>query len=262
MGKIRGALMLVGVAALSMVSTAASPSASAAEPAAPAAIDPEVLALREAAWRAYFAGDEAALGKMLPDDFIGINMFDGAFVSREAALQQTRAMGTSGERLTRLEFPETRGQRYGDVVILYGRFTAVLESGGSEPPRGDFAISGGTRPRRQRGRGLMGESKLKPEAGSRETAFPTRPPYPPSCVTVTEPDWLASAVSPDVFSTSVARPPSANGCVPRKEPEPPQKCARPVTGCAPGFCSSSTVTWLPPLLKRAIRPVVSHARMR
>ncbi len=133
MGKIRGALMLVGVAALSMVSTAASPSASAAEPAAPAAIDPEVLALREAAWRAYFAGDEAALGKMLPDDFIGINMFDGAFVSREAALQQTRAMGTSGERLTRLEFPETRGQRYGDVVILYGRFTAVLESGGSEP---------------------------------------------------------------------------------------------------------------------------------
>ena len=49
------------------------------------AIEPEVSALREAAWRAYFAGDETALGAMLPDDFIGINMFDGPFVSRDHA---------------------------------------------------------------------------------------------------------------------------------------------------------------------------------
>jgi hypothetical protein len=134
MDKIRGALILVGIAALSMVTTASGRSASpAAEPAAPAAIDPEVLELREAAWRAYFAGDETALGGMLSDDFIGINMFDGAFVTREAALQQARSFLASGGRLTGLEFPETRAQRYGDVVILYGRFTAVVESGGSEP---------------------------------------------------------------------------------------------------------------------------------
>ena len=137
MDKFRGALMLVGIAALSMVTTASGRSASpAAETAAPAAIDPEVLEvleLREAAWRAYFAGDEKALGAMLPDDFIGINMFDGAFVTREAALQQARSIRASGERLTGLEFPETRAQRYGDVVILYGRFTAVVESGGGEP---------------------------------------------------------------------------------------------------------------------------------
>jgi hypothetical protein len=125
--------MFVGFAALSTVATAAGPSPSpAVAPVAPAAIDPEVLELREAAWRAYFAGDEAALGRMLPDDFIGINMIDGAFVTREAALEQARSMRASGARLTGLEFPETRAQRYGDVVILYGRFTAVLESGGPE----------------------------------------------------------------------------------------------------------------------------------
>ena len=40
--------------------------------AAAESIDPDVLALREAAWRAWFAGDEAALRSMLPDDFLSI----------------------------------------------------------------------------------------------------------------------------------------------------------------------------------------------
>lgn len=133
MDKLRGALRFVGIAALSMVTTAAG--GWAFPPAQPAAqaIDPEVLELREAAWRAYFAGDETALGEMLSDDFIGINMIDGAFVTRDAALEQARSMRESGGRLTGLEFPETRAQHYGDVVILYGRFTAIVESGGGEP---------------------------------------------------------------------------------------------------------------------------------
>ena len=46
--------------------------------AANAAIDPEVLAAREAAWRAYFGGDVKALGDLLPQEFIGIGMNDGS----------------------------------------------------------------------------------------------------------------------------------------------------------------------------------------
>jgi hypothetical protein len=69
---------------------------------------------------------------MLPPEFIGINMADGPFVSREKALEQARTLRASGGRLVSLEFPETRAQRYGDVVILYGRYSAVLESGGPE----------------------------------------------------------------------------------------------------------------------------------
>ncbi|GMU65586.1 MAG: hypothetical protein AMXMBFR36_18600 [Acidobacteriota bacterium] len=135
MNRFVGALILVGLAALWTDTTASGRSASpvALRAAATAAIDPEVLELREAAWRAYFAGDETGLGSMLSDDFIGINMVDGAFVTRAAALEQARSVRTSGERLTTLEFPETRAQRYGDVVILYGRFTAVVESGGTDP---------------------------------------------------------------------------------------------------------------------------------
>jgi hypothetical protein len=101
-----------------------------AAPEAP--IEPEVLQLREAAWRAWFAGDEPALRRMLPAEFIGINMQAGPFSSLERTLEQARAFRAGGGRLVRLDFPETRAQRYGEVVVLYGRFAAVIESAGKE----------------------------------------------------------------------------------------------------------------------------------
>jgi Domain of unknown function (DUF4440) len=126
-------LGLIGTVAFSAILTLSGPSVShAADAGTSAALDPEVLRLREAAWRAYFAGDEKALGEMLPADFIGINMTDGPFVTRAKALEEARSFRASGGRLVSLEFPETRAQHYGDVMIFYGRYTAVLESGGPE----------------------------------------------------------------------------------------------------------------------------------
>jgi hypothetical protein len=98
----------------------------------PAAPDPEILALREAAWRAWFAGDEATLRGMLPPEFVGLNMGDGPFSDRETTLRESREYAAAGGRLVRLEFPETRAQRLGDTVVLYGRYRVVLESGGEQ----------------------------------------------------------------------------------------------------------------------------------
>lgn len=96
------------------------------------AIDAEVLRLREAAWRAWFAGDERTLGEMLPPEFIGINMKDGPFSTRDKTLEQAKAFQVAGGRLVRLDFPQTQAQRYDNVVVLYGRYSAVMESGGTE----------------------------------------------------------------------------------------------------------------------------------
>jgi hypothetical protein len=94
---------LMATFALSAILALPGPSASrAADAATSAALDPEVLRLREAAWRAYFAGDERALRDMLPPDFIGINMDDGPFVTREKALEQARSFRASGGRLVTL----------------------------------------------------------------------------------------------------------------------------------------------------------------
>lgn len=95
-----------------------------------APVDDDVLPLREAAWRAWFAGDEPALRRMLPADFIGIGMAAGPFATLATTIEQSHAFADAGGRLTRLEFPETRAQRDGDVIVLYGRFVAVTETKG------------------------------------------------------------------------------------------------------------------------------------
>ena len=107
-------------------------SASSSQMAGNAAIDQEVLAAREAAWRAYFGGDVKTLGDLLPQEFIGIGMNDAPFADLATTLEGARAFRERGGRLVRLAFPETRAQRFGDVVVLYGRYEAVIQSDGAE----------------------------------------------------------------------------------------------------------------------------------
>jgi len=118
---------VLGIALLSTVM-----SASGSHVAADAAIDPEVLAVREAAWRAFYDGDVKTLGDQLPEEFIGINMNDSPFTNRAKVLDASRAFRERGGRLVSLTFPDTQAQRYGDVVVLYGRFEVVFYSGGAE----------------------------------------------------------------------------------------------------------------------------------
>ncbi len=112
---------------LVVIAASAGWASSTAEP----AIEPELLQLRETAWRSWFAGDEATLRGMLPPEFIGIGM-EGPFSGLEKTLEESRSFHARGGRLVRLEFPETRAQRFGEVVVLYGRFSVVLETEGKE----------------------------------------------------------------------------------------------------------------------------------
>jgi hypothetical protein len=118
----------VALIALAAAVIPASRTHGAAAPAAP----PEVLAAREAAWRAYFAGDVKALGDLLPPEFIAIGMTEGPFADEAKTLDSARSFHERGGRLLRLGFPETQAQRYGDVVVLYGRYEAVIQAGGEE----------------------------------------------------------------------------------------------------------------------------------
>jgi hypothetical protein len=106
--------------------------ASGSRAAASTAIDPEVLTAREAAWRAYFAGDVQQLGDLLPQEFIGISMDETPFTNRAQTLDGARAFREGGGRLIRLAFPDTQAQRFGDVVVLYGRYEVVIHSNGAE----------------------------------------------------------------------------------------------------------------------------------
>ena len=124
----------IGAAAgvFGMALLASAMSASSSHLAASAPIDPEVLVAREAAWRAFFGGDVKALGDLLPQEFIGIGMNEAPFTDRAKTLDASRAFREGGGRLIHLTFPETQAQRFGDVVVLYGRYEVVVESGGAE----------------------------------------------------------------------------------------------------------------------------------
>jgi len=106
MKTIRATACVFGIVLLAAVM-----SASGSRVAADAAIDPEVLVAREAAWRAFYDGDVKALGDVLPEDFIGINMNDAPFANRAQILDAARVFRERGGRLVRLTFPETQAQR-------------------------------------------------------------------------------------------------------------------------------------------------------
>jgi hypothetical protein len=95
-------------------------------------VDPEVLAVREAAWRAWFGGDEATLRTLLPETFRAIDAGGSEIVDREKTIVESRAFKEAGGRLVSLTFPETEAQRFGDTVILYGSYEATYSSAGKE----------------------------------------------------------------------------------------------------------------------------------
>jgi Domain of unknown function (DUF4440) len=51
---------------------------------------------------------------------------------RATTLEASRAFRERGGRLDHLAFPETQAQRFGDVVVLYGRYEVVIHSDGAE----------------------------------------------------------------------------------------------------------------------------------
>jgi hypothetical protein len=90
----------------------------------------ELMKAREAVWRAWFAGDEATLTKLLPAELITIDPGSTTFGTRPSNLEGARGFAAGGGRLTRLAFPTTEIQVYGNTAILYTSFEMDLATGG------------------------------------------------------------------------------------------------------------------------------------
>ena len=85
---------------------------------------------REAVWRAWFAGDEPALARLLSPELITIDPGAQTFGSLASNLAGARSFAAGGGKLTRLAFPTTEIQAYGNTAILYTSFEMDLTSGG------------------------------------------------------------------------------------------------------------------------------------
>ena len=85
---------------------------------------------REAVWRAWFAGDTAALSKLVPPELITIDPGSDTFGTHTSNLAGSRGFAGSGGKLLRLVFPRTEIQAYGNTVILYTTYEMELHAGG------------------------------------------------------------------------------------------------------------------------------------
>ena len=88
----------------------------------------EVLRLREAAWRTFFANDQDGFKRIVPGELLAMGWGGGAWNDRAEILAGMAERAKSGETIETLEFPRTEFQQYGDVVILYTTFRLVLKA--------------------------------------------------------------------------------------------------------------------------------------
>ncbi|MDA8020172.1 MAG: nuclear transport factor 2 family protein [Thermoanaerobaculia bacterium] len=91
-----------------------------------------LLNARESLWRAWFDHDRAHLQSVLPEETLTISAIADQWAGREDQLVASKEFHDSGARLTRLEFPRTEIQRFGDVAILYTTYEFEIETADGE----------------------------------------------------------------------------------------------------------------------------------
>jgi hypothetical protein len=89
-----------------------------------------LLAAREAVWRDFFSNNRSRLEQNIPSETIAISPGQKEWDGREQVLAGAKSFAESGGKLTRLEFPRTEIQVYGNVALLYTKYLYETESGG------------------------------------------------------------------------------------------------------------------------------------
>ena len=90
----------------------------------------EILAKRDAVWKAWFTNDRPTLEKLIPAEAIAIDSASTEWSNRDAILAGAKAFADSGAKLVRLEFPKTEMQNYGNIVLIYTTYSYDIEKDG------------------------------------------------------------------------------------------------------------------------------------
>jgi ketosteroid isomerase-like protein len=89
-----------------------------------------LLRVREAVWRSWFANDATTLKELVPPETIVISAGETEWKHQAAVLQSAAEFQAQGGKLIRLEFPRTEIQQFGDVAILYSAYRLETEMHG------------------------------------------------------------------------------------------------------------------------------------
>ena len=88
---------------------------------------------RDAVWRAWFAGDSAALGRLLPAALAACGR--GGWETRDASIASARSFAASGGKLVELRFDSTSIALQGAVAVLVAKYHLVVATGSDRSTR-------------------------------------------------------------------------------------------------------------------------------
>jgi hypothetical protein len=109
-----------------------------ATPAGPdAATRTELVAARDAIWRAWFGNDTLALARLLPEAAAAGS--DGSWEDRRAILDGSRRFVAGGGTLVSLEFRDTDISLFGSVAVVRSAYRYEVQQGGKTEARSGLA---------------------------------------------------------------------------------------------------------------------------
>jgi ketosteroid isomerase-like protein len=92
--------------------------------------DGELLRVRESVWRAWFAGDAAALEALVPPDTIVISAGEKKWKGQKEVFESSSEFHSAGGSLVGLEFPRTQVQHFGNVAMILSEYVLETVTGG------------------------------------------------------------------------------------------------------------------------------------
>jgi len=92
----------------------------------------EIVAIRDTAWRAYFANDTAVMLRLFPENFISVGWGGGPWEGKRGTLAGAAQLAADGGRLVQLAFPHTEIQLFGDIAVVYSLYDVTFEVNGAE----------------------------------------------------------------------------------------------------------------------------------
>ena len=118
------ALVLIATAACDRSTSAAAPTACRATSApVDSATRAQLVIARDAVWRAWFAGDSAALVRLLPEPMVGMDQ------DRAAIIADAQGSAGAGRRLEKLEFTCDEFYVSGDVAVVFSNYRTDVRDG-------------------------------------------------------------------------------------------------------------------------------------
>jgi ketosteroid isomerase-like protein len=88
--------------------------------------------IRKDVWVNWFSGDTAALHRVLAPELVAISPDSKLWYSLSETLEGSARFKASGQKLVSVSFASDSHHRFGDVVVMFTRFTVVTERGGKQ----------------------------------------------------------------------------------------------------------------------------------